>query len=284
MMTVEFAKQLRRVRTYVGFAVCLGIPIITALAIDLAHPSPARERRVDVLAAIKTSGINVGLVVLSSATGLLLPVIVSLFVGESVAGEARWGSLRYLLVRPISRMRLLAAKLTVGTSLSFAACIVVTLTGLVVGVALLGWHPVSSAGVERFASGSSPAGVAKSLGVTFSQWSAVGRLALSTLYVFWSMGGVIGFAFFLSVATDSTFGSVAGGAGLYIVSLIIDALPGTQSFRPYLPTHYLQAWNALFVSPVPTHDLVRGVLVQLPYLLVPLAVAWLVFRRKDILT
>lgn len=288
MMAVEVTKQLRRLRTYIGLGVCIAIPLITAIVIKIAHPAPGAERHADVLAAIKTSGINVGLVTLSSATALLLPIVTSLFVGESVAGESKWGSLRYLLVRPISRARLFTAKLTTGTALALVACVVVTLVGLVVGVALLGWHPVSTLGVQRFAPGGSPASSGGAGGlltsVTFSQWSAVGRLFASTAYVFWSMGGVIGFAFFLSVVTDSAFGAVAGGVGLYIVSDIVDALPGTESIRPYLPTHYIDAWNALFVSPVPTHDLVRGVLVQIPWLLVPVAIAFWWFQRKDILT
>jgi ABC-2 type transport system permease protein len=96
------------------------------------------------------------------------------------------------------------------------------------------------------------------------------------------MAGVVAFAFMLSTMTDSSFGAVAGGVALGVVSEILDAIPAFDSVRYGFPTHYWQAWNALFVPGTSLADMVRGVLIQLAYAGAFLGIAWWWFGRKDI--
>ena len=42
---------------------------------------------------------------------LFLPIAVAITAGDAIAGEAQPGTLRYMLVRPVGRTRLLVAKL-----------------------------------------------------------------------------------------------------------------------------------------------------------------------------
>jgi len=266
VIVAELRKQLFRLRTYIGLGIMVAVPVIFTLAFKFGGPGRDHGDR-DFFLVARHSGINMPLAALTAMSAFLLPVVVSLFFGESVAGEANWGTLRYLLLRPVGRGRLLGAKAAVGALLAVLATFLIAIAGLVAGTIAFGWHPVLT---PSFA--------------VFSQGEAVARLMLSAVYVAWSMAGVATFAFMLSTMTDAPVGAVAGGVGLAVVSEILDGISALGGVRNALPTHYWQAWNGLFVRPAETADMVRGTLLQAAYVAVLGAVAWWWFRRKDVLS
>lgn len=276
MIGVEFAKQLRRWRTYIGLGVVAVVPALITIAFAVRGPHHGQDA--DLFAVATRSGLNMPLAALSVMQGFLLVIVVAMFTGESVAGEANWGTLRYLLIRPVSRGRLLTAKLTVGATLVVLATLLIAVVGLVAGTAAFGWHDVYTTSTSCLAS------LGLGSGCTITPGTALLRLAASTGYVAWSMAGVACFAFMLSTMTDATFAAVAGGVGLAVLSEIMDAIPAVGSLRYALPTHYWQAWNGLFAQPTVTADMVRGTLLQLAYAAVFAAIAWWWFRRKDVLS
>jgi ABC-2 type transport system permease protein len=272
MIRVELRKQAWRLRTYLAFGVMVAIPVIMTLAFRFGG-GPDGQRAEESLFDLATrSGLNMPLAALIGMSGLFLPVAVSLFAGGAIAEEASWGSLRYLLVRPVSRRRLLATKLVVAAIFAVLATLLVAATGLVGGVAAFGWHPlvIPSPGPPYV--------------TTLSQGEAMLRLTMSTFYVAWCMAGVLAFAFMLSTMTDAALGAVSGGIGLTIVSEILDAIPPLKTIRNFLPTHYWQAWSGLFQHPVATSEIIRGILIQVPYVIVFVVVAWWWFHRKDVVS
>jgi ABC-2 type transport system permease protein len=98
------------------------------------------------------------------------------------------------------------------------------------------------------------------------------------------MTGVIALAFMISTMTDTTLGSVAASLGLVIISGIMNVIDSLGDMRSLLITHYWDAWEQLFRYPTNTLDMQRGFLLQIPYTIVFLAVAWWWFHRRDILT
>ncbi len=263
MITVEARKQVWRLRTYVGLGLLALIPIIFTIAFKVNPPHRGGPGFFD----LATSGINVPIAVLGGVSAFLLLVVVSLFAGETVAGEADWGTLRYLLVRPVSRNRVLGSKLAIAAGLAVFASFLVTVVGLVAGTLAFGWHPIT----------------APSLAVV-SQTSALGRLALSTLYVAWCQAAYFSFAFMLSTMTDAAFGAVAGGVGLGVVSQILNNISALNGTSYVYPTHYLNAWQGLFFPGAQHTGMVQGVILQVPYVIVFLGVAWWWFNRKDVLS
>jgi ABC-2 type transport system permease protein len=119
---------------------------------------------------------------------------------------------------------------------------------------------------------------------TLSQSEAFSRLVISTFYVAWCMAGILAFAFMLSTMTDAALGAVSGGIGLTVVSEILDAIPPLRTSRNFMITHYWQAWTGLFREPMHTGEIIRGVLLQVPYVVVFLLIAWWWFHRKDIVS
>jgi ABC-2 type transport system permease protein len=279
MIWVDFRKQVWRLRTYLALGVMIAIPVITVVAFKLSGGPNERNGQLNLFDLGTRSGLNMPIDSLLVMSGFLLPVVVSLFAGSAIAEEASWGSLRYLLIRPVARGRLLAGKLSVVLLLALAATLLIAVTALAGGVAAFGWHPVA---IPSFSSGISST-IPTSI-VTISQSQAFARLVASTFYVAWCMTGIIAFAFMLSTITDAALGAVSGGIGLTVVSEILDAIPPLKTSRNFFITHYWQAWTGLFRQPMETGDIVRGVLIQLPYALAFLAFAWWWFHRKDILS
>jgi len=262
MIRVEFEKQVSRLRTYVILGSMVAVAALMTLVFRVGSPSGGEG----LVALGAHSGLNMALVVLAH-TVLILPVVVALLAGSAISEEAGWGTLSYLLLRPVSRRSLLASKLAVVVTLVLAATLVLSLAAVVAGIVAFGWHPLDTTD-----------------GTTISAGAALGRIALATPYIAWGMAGIMSVTFFLSVVTDAPLNAFAGGFGLVVVSQILDSFSAMGAVRNVLPTHYWRAWEGLFASPVSMDGMVRGFALQLPYVIVFLALAWWCFRRKDILT
>src|SRR3954451_10148075 len=246
----EVIKQLRRPRTYVALGITVLIPTIATIALKANPPSPqGGDEGLFVLAP--DSGILVAVAMLRFMSRFLLVLIAALFAGDAIASEAAWGNLRYQLVRPVGRPRLLGAKLSVTALLVVTATVLIAVTGLIAGGIAFGGHGVSL----PFASISQSAGQLL--------WNVV----LATFYVAWSLAAVVSFGFFVSTLTDVPSGGVGAAVGLYIVSQILDAISSLGSIRYILPTHYFDSWDALIFGRGPNADMLRGVLLQLAYVL-----------------
>src|ERR1700722_7055440 len=247
MIRVEARKQVWRLRTYVGMGLVVLIPIIFTVTFETNPPKGSGTFFV----LSSSSAINVTTPALPAVSAFLLIVVVSLFAGETVSGEAEWGTLRYLLMRPVTRSRVLGAKLMITAALAVVATFLVTIVALIGGTIAFGWHSVQIPSVESLSTG-----------------SALLRLGAGTLYVAWSQAAYIAFAFMLSTMTDKTFAAVAGGVGLGVVAQILNNITALNGTSYIYPTHNLNAWHALFFEPVHTSQMVRGLLLQVPYVIV----------------
>jgi ABC-2 type transport system permease protein len=279
VIRIELAKQWRRPRTVVTFA-ALGL-FTVVLTVALAATGPGRVERVGdipLLIVPGRSGFSVPLIALASTMKFFLPLAVAVFAGESVAGEAGWGSLRYALARPVSRARYLGSKLAVALLLSAVAVVIVPAAALAAGTVAWGWHPLTV--VDGGAST-----IVTTAGATFSSLALLGRLALGTLYVGAGMTSIFAFAFLLSTLTTRPFVAVAGGAGLSIVSRVLngDYLPGVAAVNPYMPNNDVDLWQHFFQQPADTAGMVHFLIVQVVYVAVLLSAAWVWFGRRDVL-
>ena len=97
------------------------------------------------------------------------------------------------------------------------------------------------------------------------------------------MLSVVGVATLVGVATENALAAMASGIGLYIVSAILDALPGLSRIHPLLPVHCLEAWTHLFVPGGSLEAMGRGAISAAIWGVVPLVLAFRLFQRKDVL-
>jgi ABC-2 type transport system permease protein len=263
----EMSKQLRRTRTYVALGIMVVLPIVMTIAVKYGERAQEAEGS-SLFRLARESGLVMPAAALLFMSRFLLVVVIALFAGDAVAGEATWGNLRYVLVRPIGRSRLLGAKLAMSATFVAIAALLIVITGLVAGRLAFGFHRID---VDFF-----------EFSLHESQGDLLRHLGLATAYVAWGMAFVVAASLMVSTMTDSATGAIGAGVGLFVVSNILDAIPQLGAIRYGLPTHYLDSWQSLIVSNQATAELVRGTLLQLPYIAVFLGIAFWYFRRKDI--
>lgn len=268
----ELRRQAGRRRTQLTLGFMLLLPLLILVAFEFGRSNGGggggSRGQFAALADIATSGgLNFALFTLLVSASFLLVVVVALFCGDTVASEAGWGSLRYLLAIPVPRGRLLGSKLQVSLVCSLAALVVLTGTALVAGTFRYGWHPLRTTVAGEIASG--PA-LLRLLGI-------LAYLAVSLLVV-------AGLAFLLSVSTDAPLGAVGGAVLLQIVSSILDQITALGSLRVVLPTHYSDAWLGLLSNPIQTDDMVKGAISALLYATFFFSWAWYHFVRKDVVS
>jgi ABC-2 type transport system permease protein len=141
-LSVEFARQLKRRRTQIALALVLVLPIIIALAFKVGGGAGSDAPQLVGLAT--NGGFNFALFTEFASVGFLLVVVVALFCGDTVASEASWSSLRYLLAQPVPRSRLLRQKLIVAGSLCVAANVLLPVWAFLVGGVFFGFGPARS--------------------------------------------------------------------------------------------------------------------------------------------
>jgi ABC-2 type transport system permease protein len=266
----ELRRQVSRRRTQLTLGFMVVLPLIILLAFEFGGDNGDRRGRTQfaALADIATSGgLNFALFTLLVSAGFLLVVVVALFHGDTVASEASWGSLRYLLAIPVPRARLLGSKLLVALASSALALLLLTGTALAAGTLRYGWHPLRTT-----VAGDIPSG------------TALVRLLAILGYIGISLLVVASLAFLLSVSTDAPLGAVGGAVLLQILSSILDQITALGNLRLVLPTHYAQAWLGLLSNPVQTDDIVKGVISALAYSTLFFASAWYRFLPKDVVS
>lgn len=271
MIKVEWIRQVRRVRTWACLAGLGAVPILFTIA---AYVDPPRERReLNIFTLLTASGLNVGIVSLFFMSQFFLIVVVAAFGGESVSGEATWGTLRYLLVRPVSRSRLILAKMLVAYVLAIIAVVVILAAGIGAGTIAFGWHDALI--LDR--------GLLFPIPVRIGAFEMFSRLLFGGGYVALTMLVVVCIGILLSTLTDSTAAAVVGTVVTVVTSQVLGAVPGLDVVKPLLPTRYWDEWRALYTTDA-LGSMWKGVWSALGWSALITAVALWRFHRKDILS
>ncbi|MGW4437285.1 ABC transporter permease [Streptomyces sp. NPDC004596] len=266
-LRVELVRQLKRRRTLVMGGVLAVLPFVLLVAFAIGGEPSGRDGRVTLMDTATASGANFAAVNLFVSAGFLLVIPVALFCGDTVASEASWSSLRYLLAAPVPRTRLLLSKLAVGLGLSLAAMVLLPVVALAVGTAAYGWGPLQI-----------PTGGALDPG------TAAQRLAVVVAYVFVSQLVTAGLAFWLSTRTDAPLGAVGGAVGLTIVGNVLDAVTALGHWRDFLPAHWQFAWADVVQQDPEWSGMVQGAAISVTYAVVLFALAFRGFARKDVVS
>ena len=263
-----FRSELRlifqRRRNLAGMLVLAGVPVLIAIAVKVSTPGHD-DGGPDFFSSITENGLFVSLASLTLELGLFLPLAVAAISGDSIAGEANIGTLRYLLTVPVSRTRLLAVKYAAIVVFAFAATLTVSVTGMVMGLLLFGGGDLSLLSGSQIGFGD---GLLRVLGAT-------AYLALC----FASLGAV---GLFVSSLTEQPIGATIAVVIFSTASFILDSIPQVSRLHPFLITHHWLAFGDLFRAPVAWGDITTGLYVAGAYAAVFWLAAWARFAAKDI--
>jgi len=252
-----------RRRNIAGLAVLAAVPIIIGLATRYSGDGGGGEG--GFIGQAANNGLFVGLAALTVELPLFLPLAVACISGDTIAGEANVGTLRYLLATPVSRSRLLGVKyLALLISTAFAVLLVAAV-GVVLGLLLFGAGPVTLL-----------SGAQVSTGVGL--W----RLLLVCGYIFICLAGFGAIGMFISTLTEQPIGATIGLAGLAVISQILDSVSQLSAIHPYLPTHYWLDFADLLRDPIATDLVIPGIVSAAVYAAIFMAASWARFSSKDI--
>jgi ABC-2 type transport system permease protein len=269
----ELRRQASRPRTRIALAGMIVLPLIILAAFEFGRAATGADGEngagafANLVTVATSGGLNFALFTLLVTSTFLLVVVFALFFGDTVASEASWGSLRYLLAIPVPRARLLGVKLAVSAIYSLLALVLLVGTALIAGTLRYGWHPLNSTVSDN---------VAPADGLRLV-WIAAGYIAITLIVV-------AAIAFLLSVSTDAPLGAVGGAVMLQIVSSILNQIDALGNIRNFLPSHYSAAWVGLLSTPTQWTAMIQGTISALIYGVIFFGLAFWRFVRKDIVS
>ena len=265
----EVLTLFRRARTLALLGALALVPVLLAVAVRLTTDDAERQGGGGpaFLGDVTQNGLFVSLTALTVAIPLFLPLTVGVVAGDTVAGEASLGTLRYLLVTPVGRVRLLLVKYAAAALFCLAATLVLVVAGAAAGAALFPIGPVTLLG-----------------GQTVGAGDYALRLLLMALYVTVSLLGLSAIGLFLSTLTTVPVGAMAATIVLSVVAQILDALPQLDALGPWLFSHHWLGFADLLRDPISWTSFGENALLQAGYVLVFGALAVGRFTTKDVLS
>jgi len=269
LLRSELGLVFRRWRNRALLAVVVAIPILLGTALRVAVPQGGGGGGGGLGAAFLTqvagNGVFLAFLSLTIMLTLVLPLVVAVVSGESLAGEANIGTLRYLLAVPAGRARLLSVKYAAVVIFALATCLLVAASALIVGEALFPVGPVTLLS-----------------GNTVPLADGLLKLLFVVLYVAAAMAmlGAIGLA--ISSLTEHPIGAIATVMILAVASEVCDNIPQFASIGPYLPTHWWLSFDSLLRTPIDTTELLHGLLSFGIYIVLFGSIAWARFTTADI--
>lgn len=272
LLRSEVAITFRRWRTLALLAVLAGVPVLIGVAVKIetsdgsalggAGPEGGGPA---FIAQITNNGLFLVFTALAATLPFFLPMAVGVIAGDAVAGEANAGTLRYLLVAPAGRTRLLLTKYATTMIFCVTATLVVAVSALVTGAILFPLGDVVTISGTR-------------IGFADGLW----RAFLIALVVAASLIGIAALGLFVSTLTNSGIAAMATTVGLLITVQILDQIPQLHAIQPYFFSHYWLSFADLMRDPVYWDNLVKNLELQALYAAVFGSAAWARFTAKDI--
>jgi ABC-2 type transport system permease protein len=266
----ELVTTFRRWRTLALLTVLAGVPILVGIAVkietgDGSSPGGGGGGGPAFISQITNNGLFLVFTALAATLPFFLPMAVGVVAGDAIAGEANSGTLRYLLVAPAGRSRLLLTKYATVVIFCLAATLVVAVSALTVGALLFPLGDLTTIS-----------------GTQISFAEGLGRALLIALAVAASLIGVAALGLFVSTLTGSGIAAMATTVGLLITVQILDQIPQLHALQPYFFSHYWLSFADLMREPVYWDELAKNLGLQALYAAVFGSAAWARFTTKDI--
>jgi len=261
----ELGLVFGRRRNRVGIGVLFGLVVLVGIALKVSAVRHPRSPAGDLMSAVAGNGIFLGFAGLSEEIALFLPLAVSVLAGDAIAGEANQGTLRYLLIAPVARGRLLVMKAVSLIIGGLVGATVVALSGLLTGAVLFGVRPLTTLSGTQMGIG-----------------DGLFRLLLAVAYLGAGLGALSMIGLFISTLTEQPIAATVATAMVSTLLWILDAVPQLDWLHPWLLVDRWMSFVDLLRDPVFTDRIVTGLWVDAAYAAVFLLLAWLRFRNKDV--
>ncbi|MFI1755696.1 ABC transporter permease [Streptomyces sp. NPDC020571] len=272
LLRSELLTTFRRWRTLALLAVLAAVPVLVGIAVkietsDGSSPGGGGGGGAGpaFISQVSNNGLFLVFTALAATLPFFLPMAIGVVAGDAIAGESSAGTLRYLLVAPAGRSRLLLTKYAMVIAFCLAATLVVAVSALAVGALLFPVGDLITISGTR---------------ITYAE--GLGRALLIALVVAASLVGIAALGLFVSTLTSSGIAAMATTVGLLITVQILDQIPQLDALQPYFFSHYWLSFADVMREPVYWDDLVKNLGLQALYAAVFGSAAWARFTTKDI--
>jgi len=265
----ELRLIFRRWRNLALLGVLVVLPVVLGIGLRVAMPhgggGGGGGPNATFFAELAGNGVFLAFIALTILLTLVLPLVIAVVAGDSIAGEAGLGTLRYLLTVPAGRTRLLSVKYAAVVIFGLASCLLVSAVSLIMGVILFPVGPVTLLS-----------------GTTVSLAEGLLRLVYVTLYVAAGMAALAAIGLAISTLTEHPIGANAAILVLAVASEVADNVPQFAVIHPYLPTHFWLSFDSLLRVPIDGADLLHGLLSFAVYAVIFCSLAWARFTSADV--
>jgi ABC-2 type transport system permease protein len=265
LLRSELGLVFLRVRNLALLVVLAAVPVVLGIVLKVSSPQPANGEGPAFLGQVTGNGVFLAFLALVVELTLVMPLAVAVVAGDSIAGEAGRGTLRYLLAVPAGRTRLLGIKFATVVAFCLSACLLVAAVAVTLGAILFPVRPVALLS-----------------GDTIPLAAGLLRLLFVAGYIAAAMTalGAIGLA--ISTFTEHPIGAIAAVLVITVASEVADNVSQLAAVHPYLPSHWWLSFDALLRSPVDWPTLAHGLLSFGVYAVIFCSVAWARFTTADV--
>jgi ABC-2 type transport system permease protein len=269
----ELFKLFGKKRTYIGFLMFLVVQNVIVLVFRFSRGPRQSMMRVlegnGYLAADFISSLTVATFMLFPIAYLLLPLYVSLVGGDLVAKEAEDGTLRMILSRPISRLRLIGLKWLAGVVFAFLLVLVLGAFGLAFSALWFRWGSLFVFVPGEMFSVFDPSS---------GGWTYVAaHLMLATKAV-----SILGLALMFSCFNVKPAAATILALSFVFVNFILMNIPYFRDLQPWFLTYHLNLWQWMFAQPVPWWRLGASLSLLAGFNVTFLALGAVAFHVRDI--
>ena len=263
----EITKLLFQRRSYVIWAGAALVPFIIALAIKLNNGGPRGGGGPQFFSRVFSNGIYVAPGALTVLLPFLLPMAAAMVAGYMLAGEAELGTLRIVLLRPVTRGSIVLTKWVAAMLYLLVGLVLMVASGLLFGGLFFGLHPMVLLS-----------------GTTVGVWHGLGIIALACLYGLAAMACIVSLALLFSALSDSSLTALIAAIVVYIVIGVVIQFSYFDWLKPWVFSAYFEDYLNFFRDPIYWKPILKGLEVFAAWSAGLVAVTWLLFRRKDVLS
>jgi ABC-2 type transport system permease protein len=275
LIQTELYKIFRKGRSYIGFGAIAFIVIVIQIALYVDGESYLELGTQSLKESFTFQGnlLNgyLSVFIILSSLWVHIPFLIALVAGDLIAGEANAGTLRILLIRPISRSQIILAKFMAILVYVFAVVIFMALLSIGTGLLFFGEGDLF---------------VMKDTLYIFDNSDSLWRILASFAFSFLSMSMVAALAFMLSAMVDSSLGPIIMTMSIIIVFMIVSSIDLSifRAVKPFMFTTYMGAWREFFSDPIDWEKINKAILALSLHIFIFLGITVWHFKRKDILT
>ena len=268
----ELWKLFGKKRTYIGFGAFLLAQVAMLMAFKFTRWQSDFERMLGGNGYVPTefiSALTVAVVMLIPQIILLMPLYATLVGGDFVAKESEDGTLRMILCRPISRVRLLWVKWIAG--IIFAGVLVAALGGTALGFARIAfpWGGLFVM-VPGQAFSAMPAG------------EGLQRFLFSHLFLAVNASTMVSIAFMFSCFNMKPAAATIVALSYMFINVVMESIPFFERYNDFFITHHFRCWLLVLENPVPWSRVFQSEVILVATNITAFIVGAMAFQVRDI--